>query len=80
LLHKEGDLVAIKRTQLGPGLKFRDKFLGPYKVIKGLRNDGYIVSKVGHHEGPQETSTSADHMKRWLPDDEETASENEDVE
>ena len=28
------DLVAIKRTQFGPGLKLKQKFLGPYKVIK----------------------------------------------
>jgi len=49
LIHKEGDLIAIKRIQLGPGLKFRDKFLGPYKVIKRMRNR-YIVSKVDHHE------------------------------
>lgn len=27
---KEGDLVAIKRTQAGPGLKLASKFLGPY--------------------------------------------------
>ncbi|GFX57941.1 RVP domain-containing protein [Trichonephila clavipes] len=30
-LYKEGDLVAIQRTQFGAGLKLRPKFLGPYK-------------------------------------------------
>lgn len=29
-----GDLMAIKRTQLGPGLKNEMKYLGPYKVAK----------------------------------------------
>ncbi|GFU23109.1 transposon Ty3-I Gag-Pol polyprotein [Trichonephila clavipes] len=28
------DLVAIKRTQIGPGLKLKQKYLGPYKVTK----------------------------------------------
>ncbi|GFS39187.1 transposon Tf2-9 polyprotein [Trichonephila inaurata madagascariensis] len=31
-LYKEGDLVAIQRTQFGTGLKLRPKFLGPYKI------------------------------------------------
>ncbi|GFU33207.1 transposon Tf2-9 polyprotein [Trichonephila clavipes] len=30
-LYKEGDLVAIQRTQFGAGLKLRPKFLSPYK-------------------------------------------------
>jgi len=30
--YKLGDLVAIKRTQQGPGLKLRSKFIGPYKI------------------------------------------------
>ncbi|GFW29450.1 retrovirus-related Pol polyprotein from transposon 17.6 [Trichonephila clavipes] len=30
-LYKEGDLVAIQRTQFGAGLKLRPNFLGPYK-------------------------------------------------
>lgn len=62
---KENDLVAIKRTQQGPGLKLASKFLGPYQIIKILRNDRYIVRKVGEDEGPLETSTSIDHMKPW---------------
>ncbi|GFV06806.1 retrovirus-related Pol polyprotein from transposon 17.6 [Trichonephila clavipes] len=33
-LYKEGDLVAIQRTQFGAGLKLRPKFLGPYKITK----------------------------------------------
>lgn len=63
--YSEDDLVAIKRTQLGPGLKLANKYLGPYSIVKALRNDRYVVQKIGNHEGPLQTSTSADHMKPW---------------
>lgn len=33
------DLVAIKRTQLGPGLKLRSNYLGPYRIVKIKPND-----------------------------------------
>lgn len=59
------DMVAIKRTQQGSGLKTHSKFLGPYRVTKVLRNDRYLVEKLGYHEGPFQTSASADHMKPW---------------
>ncbi|GFX18620.1 transposon Ty3-I Gag-Pol polyprotein [Trichonephila clavipes] len=62
-LYKEGDLVAIQRTQFGAGLKLRPKFLGPYKVTKVNSNDRYEVEKVGQHDGPNSTTTSADLMK-----------------
>ncbi|GFW92667.1 hypothetical protein TNCV_519831 [Trichonephila clavipes] len=58
-LYKEGDLVAIQRTQFGAGLKLRPKFLGPYKVTKVNSKDRYEVEKVGQHEGPNSTTTSA---------------------
>ncbi|GBN43864.1 hypothetical protein AVEN_5382-1 [Araneus ventricosus] len=64
-IYKINDLVAIKRTQLGGGLKLKPKFLGPYKVVKIKPHDRYDVAKVGSHEGPAATSTSADHMKSW---------------
>lgn len=60
-----GDLVSIARTQFGSGLKLRAKNYGPYEVIKAKGNDRYDVRKVGDHEGPGNTSTSADLMKRW---------------
>lgn len=66
--YKEGDLVAIKRTQQSPGLKLATKFLGPYKVIRILRNNQYIVQRKGDQEGPYETSTSSDNIKSWLSD------------
>ncbi|GFT16803.1 uncharacterized protein TNCV_1334061 [Trichonephila clavipes] len=62
-LYKEGDLVAIQRTQFGAGLKLRPKFLGPYKVTKVNFKDRYEVEKVGQHDGPNSTTTSADLMK-----------------
>lgn len=80
--YSENDLVAIKRTQLGPGLKLANKYLGPYTVIKVLRNDRYVVQKIGDHEGPLRTSTAADHMKPWADlsrDDSEDEDEGEDI-
>ncbi|GFU63284.1 uncharacterized protein TNCV_661181, partial [Trichonephila clavipes] len=43
-LYKEGDLVAIQRTQFGAGLKLRPKFLGPYKVTKVNSKDRLLES------------------------------------
>lgn len=71
----EGDIVAIRRTQQGPGLKFSHKYLGPYEVIKVLRNHRYMIRKVGEHEGPLQTSSAADFMKLWLRDDDDEISE-----
>ena len=62
-----GDLVAIKRTQFGSGLKFGGKFLGPYRVLRTMWNDQYMVGKVGEHEGPTHTSATADFMKPLGP-------------
>ncbi|GFX45600.1 corticotropin-releasing factor-binding protein [Trichonephila clavipes] len=45
-LYKEGDLVAIQRTQFEAVLKLRPKFLGPYKVTKVNSKDRYEVEKV----------------------------------
>ncbi|GFY35441.1 hypothetical protein TNCV_195341 [Trichonephila clavipes] len=58
-------LVAIQRTQFGAGLKLRPKFLGPYKVTKVNSKDRYEVEKVGQHDGPNSTTTSADLMKHF---------------
>ncbi|GFV07429.1 hypothetical protein TNCV_1737841 [Trichonephila clavipes] len=66
-LYKEGDLVAIQRTQFGAGLKLRPKFLGPYKVTKVNSKDRYEVEKIGQHDGPNSTTTSADLMKHFYP-------------
>jgi len=74
-----GDLVAIKRTQAGPGLKFASKYLGPYQIMKVLRNDRYIVEKVGEHERPYETSTAAEYIKRWIDDVDELSTENTEI-
>ena len=60
-----GELVAIQKTQFATGQKLFPKYLGPYEIIKVSRNDRYVVKKVGEHEGPNQTSTAADYMKRW---------------
>ncbi|GBM27698.1 hypothetical protein AVEN_25328-1 [Araneus ventricosus] len=66
VIHMRGLWNTIKRTQLGGGLKLKHKFLGHYKVVKINPHDRYDVAKVGSHEGPAATSTSADHMKSWF--------------
>lgn len=77
--YKLGDLVAIQRTQGGGGLKLKGKFLGPYEVTQVKRGDRYSVIKVGTHEGPNITSTAADHMKPWATmEDSDTSSEADD--
>ncbi|XP_076483139.1 uncharacterized protein LOC143304562 [Bombus vancouverensis nearcticus] len=76
--YRTGDLVAIERMQRGPGLKLHPKFLGPYRVIKVLRNDRYIVQREGEHEGPRTTSTAADHMKWWNADDSDVSASGDD--
>ena len=75
-----GDLVAIKRTQFGPGLKLGGKFLGPYWVSRTMRNDRYMVEKVGEHERPAHTSTTADFMKPWVLNAEDDASDDSETE
>ncbi|KYN50304.1 hypothetical protein ALC62_10889, partial [Cyphomyrmex costatus] len=59
------DVVAIKRTQQGPGLKLKPKFLGPYKITSVKSNNTYNVERVGIHEGPMTTSTCAEYIKPW---------------
>jgi len=69
IAYKEGDLVAIKRTQQKPGLKLAPKFLGPYQIIRVLRNNRYLVQREGGQEGPYTTSSSSDNMKPiWISD------------
>jgi len=60
--YKLGDLVAIKRTQFGAGLKLKKKFLGPYAVTLKLRHGRYLVEKVGDDEGPNKTNTVAEYI------------------
>ena len=57
------DIVFIKRTQFGTGLKIKGQFLGPYIICKLLGNNRYEVEKLTDEEGPMKTTTSADNMK-----------------
>lgn len=63
--YKVNDLVAIKRTQYGVGLKLKGKFLGPYKVVATKEHGRYEVERVGDTEGPFRTSTVSEYMKPW---------------
>lgn len=60
-----GNLVAIKRTQFVSGNKLAGRYLGPYRVTRVKANERYDVEKVGHHEGPKNTSTGVEYMKAW---------------
>lgn len=59
-----GDVVAIKRTQFGPGKKYAAEYLGPYKIINVKSNNRYDVEKISG-EGPKKTSTAASHLKLY---------------
>ncbi|XP_046868588.1 uncharacterized protein LOC124461040 [Drosophila willistoni] len=61
------ELVAVKRTQFGSGLKLKGKYLGPYRVVRKMRHGRYSVEKVGDGEGPKGTTTVAEYMKKWCP-------------
>ena len=61
-----GDLVMIRRTQFGTGMKLKPHFLGPYKVITIIGDERYEVEKECDSEGPQHTTSSADNMKLWV--------------
>lgn len=66
-VYKIGDLVVIRRTQFGSGMKIKPHFLGPYRVTKINGNERYEVEKQTTSEGPGRTTTSADNMKMWIP-------------
>jgi len=66
------------RGQLGPGLKLKPKYLGPYRIVRVKFNDTYDVTKDSvFSEGPRQTSTCAEYLKPWIPydDDEDDAFE-----
>lgn len=41
--YQVGDLVAIKRTHFGPGLKLKSKYLGPYQYWTGSRRSKPMI-------------------------------------
>ncbi|GFX05020.1 transposon Tf2-9 polyprotein [Trichonephila clavipes] len=49
----------------GTDLKLWAKFFGLYEVVKVKPKDQYDVRKIGQNEGPNTTSTAADHIKMW---------------
>ncbi|GBL76669.1 Pro-Pol polyprotein [Araneus ventricosus] len=65
--YQRGDLVVIQRTQFGTGLKLRPRFLGPYRIVKVKLRKRYDLEKVGNHDGPKLTNSSADLMKFYSP-------------
>lgn len=43
----------------------KEHSFGPYKIVPILRNDWYLIKKIGEHGGSYRISTSADRMKTW---------------
>lgn len=60
------DLVAIKRVQLGPGLKLKPKYLRPCRITKVKPHESYDVVKAGGYEGPAKITTCAEYLKWWI--------------
>jgi len=46
-VYQLNDLVAIKRTQYGVGLKLKGNFLGPYKIVAVKDHGRYEVERIG---------------------------------
>lgn len=63
--YQKGELVAIEKTQFENKAKLRPKNVGPYEVTEVKQMDRYIVNKIGQHDGPNQTSTAAEKMKKW---------------
>jgi len=55
-VYQLNDLVAIKRTQYGVGLKLKGMFFGSYKIV-AVKDHG--------SDGPFKTSTVSEYMKPW---------------
>ena len=65
--YRVGDLVFIKRTQFGSGLKLKPKYLGPYRITKVKQNDTYdVVKEAEDADGAIRTSTCAEYMKPFV--------------
>lgn len=39
--------------------------MGPYKITSVKGNERYEMEKLGIHDGPNKTSSSADNIKKW---------------
>jgi len=50
-VYQLNDLVAIKRTQYGVGLKLKGKFLAPYKIV-AVKNHGRYEVRFLHYQCP----------------------------
>jgi len=62
------DLVAIKRTQFGPGSKLRGHYIGPYEISQVKGHDRYEMIREGEGEGLRITTSSVDQMKPYPQD------------
>lgn len=79
----EGELVLVKKQKIGEGSKkLLDNYRGPFKIIKKLPNDRYVLGEIqGSHRSqraPYKNVEAVDKLKKWVPDDGMTSSSSED--
>ncbi|KAG7199861.1 hypothetical protein KM043_014310 [Ampulex compressa] len=77
--YKVGDIVFIRKPQFGSTLKILPKYVGPYKVTRVIGNHRYEVDRIGEGEGLKSTTTAADYMKIYEPEDQLVSSGTEDM-
>ncbi|XP_036145206.1 uncharacterized protein LOC105831336 isoform X1 [Monomorium pharaonis] len=80
--YAEGDSVMVRNFESTPGTphKLIPQFRGPYKVIKKLRNNRYVVADVDGHQvtqRPYQGVWEPANMRPWKRTDSETNHESE---
>jgi hypothetical protein len=59
----EGNLVLLRDHRAGTG-KFEPRWLGPFKVIKALSNENYLINQKKTN-----TVVHKNRLKKWLDED-----------
>lgn len=68
-----GDLVLVRKQSFGDGQsrKLLPKYKGPFRIIKQLPNDRFVVKELTGSGRSQragfENVESVEHLKRWIP-------------
>ena len=61
-----GDIVALPVTQFVTGKKVKQRFYGPYEIIKKMPYGRIEMRKLDDSkEGPRVTTSAADVLKPW---------------
>lgn len=70
-IYKEGDYVMIRNIETSKGVsqKIIPEFKGPYKIVRVLRNDRYVVQDADDHQitrKPYEGTWEAANLRPWI--------------